>query len=67
MASRDWFVAFRKRQPCLSIQCPQPTSLSSATSLNRYNVSHFFDNLSKVLNKYKSDAKDHLDETVTTV
>ncbi|XP_058231649.1 uncharacterized protein si:rp71-1d10.8 [Hemibagrus wyckioides] len=70
MASRDWFLAFMKRQPCLSIRCPQPTSLSRATSFNRHIVSQFFDNLGKVLDKHKFHAKDvwNMDETgVTTV
>ncbi|KAL1276995.1 hypothetical protein QQF64_023668 [Cirrhinus molitorella] len=70
LAGRDWFMGFMKRQPRLSIRCPQPTSLTRNTSFNRHNVSLFYDNLANVLDKYKFEAKDiwNMDETgVTTV
>uniref|UniRef100_A0A8C2KBF8 HTH psq-type domain-containing protein n=1 Tax=Cyprinus carpio TaxID=7962 RepID=A0A8C2KBF8_CYPCA len=41
LAGRDWFMGFMKRQPSLSIRCPQATSLTRNTSFNRHNVSLF--------------------------
>ncbi|KAJ8942203.1 hypothetical protein NQ318_021090 [Aromia moschata] len=70
MATEDWFSRFMKRQPQLSLRCAQPTSLSRATSFNEVNVNLFFDNLQKVIDKYKFEAKDiyNVDETgITTV
>jgi len=70
MATEDWFSRFMKRQPQLSLRCAQPTSLSRATSFNEVNVNLFFDNLQRVIDKYKFEAKDiyNVDETgITTV
>ncbi|KAJ7998995.1 hypothetical protein DPEC_G00210790 [Dallia pectoralis] len=70
LAGRDWFMGFMKRQPSLSIRCPQATSLTRNTSFNRHNVSLFYDNLANVLDKNKFEGKDiwNMDETgVTTV
>ncbi|GBP15795.1 hypothetical protein EVAR_93972_1 [Eumeta japonica] len=41
MAGTDWFSAFLKRNPELSIRCAQATSLSRATSFYRTNVDAF--------------------------
>lgn len=48
MAGSDWFSAFLKRHPRLSIRSPQATSISRATSFNKHNVQLFFNNLSEV-------------------
>lgn len=63
-------MGFMKRQPSLSIRCPQATSLTRNTSFNRHNVSLFYNNLANVLDKNKFEGKDiwNMDETgVTTV
>lgn len=70
MAGEDWFSAFMKRHPELSIRCAQATSLSRATSFNVTNVNLFFDNLANVMDRFKFEPKDiyNIDETgVTTV
>lgn len=70
MATEDWFSRFMKRHPQLSLRCAQPTSLSRATSFNEANVDCFFNNLQKVMDKYKFEPKDifNVDETgITTV
>lgn len=70
MAGIDWFYAFMKRNPSLSIRTPEGCSLSRATSFNRHNVSVFFNNLENVLNRYPSlgdgTAIFNLDETSTS-
>ncbi|GBM45820.1 hypothetical protein AVEN_272237-1 [Araneus ventricosus] len=70
MAGSDWFSAFLKRHPKLSIRSPQATSISRATSFNEHNVDLFFENLCEVLNRLNVGPADiwNVDETgVTTV
>ncbi|KAL2086177.1 hypothetical protein ACEWY4_017236 [Coilia grayii] len=68
-AGYDWFVAFKER--ChLSCRTPEATSLGRATAFNRHNVGEFFDNLSKVMDRYNllPHRIYNMDETgVTTV
>ena len=50
-AGNEWFRAFLKRQPNLSVLVPEATSLSKSTSFNRQNVS-LFDKLHSVFEKH---------------
>ena len=47
MAGVDWFNAFMKRHPELSIWKPQATSLARATAFNKTTVEEFLNNLDK--------------------
>ncbi|KAJ8949411.1 hypothetical protein NQ318_007510 [Aromia moschata] len=67
-AGIEWIRLFRKRQPQLTLRTPEPTSLSRATSFNKHNVNLFFQNLQRVLSKYKFNTNQiyNCDETGVT-
>lgn len=70
IAGIDWFSAFMKRNPELSIRVAQATSLSRATSFNKTNVAVFYDNLQKIMDREKFEPQNtyNVDETgITTV
>ncbi|XP_049309910.1 uncharacterized protein LOC125777870 [Bactrocera dorsalis] len=50
-ASKDWQLAFMKRQKNLSLRTPEQVSQSRAKRFNKENVDAFFANLSSVLGK----------------
>ena len=51
-ASRDWFSAFLKRNPTLSIRATEQTSQGRASGFNRPVVAQFFSNLMEVMMLY---------------
>lgn len=70
MAGPDWFTAFPKRHPRLSIRKPEEKSQARVSAFNPTNVNSFFNNLQTILNRLKLECADiwTMDETgVTTV
>lgn len=51
VAGEDWFLAFMKRNPCLSVCTPQATSLPQAGGFNKVKVGQFFDVYENMLQK----------------
>ncbi|KAB0804091.1 hypothetical protein PPYR_01061 [Photinus pyralis] len=56
VAGNDWLSGFLKRNPTLSLRKPEPTSVNRITAFNKEQVSLFFENLDKILTKYKCKA-----------
>ena len=70
MAGCNWFSAFMKQNPTLSIRSPQSTSIARSMAFNRPVVKVFFDKLAETMDRYKFNCSDvrNMDETgVTTV
>lgn len=65
MASSDWFTAFLKCHPKLSIRTSEPTNLAQVSSFNRTNVNLLFGNLSTVMMRHFFQAYEiwNMDET----
>ncbi|KAB0805337.1 hypothetical protein PPYR_02307 [Photinus pyralis] len=69
-AKEGWLRGFMARHKSLALRKPESTSLSRSTAFNKHKVDQFFENLKKVLDKYKFPPEKiyNLDETgVTTV
>ena len=66
----DWFSAYMKRNPTLSIRSAEATSLAWATSFNKNNVAMFFRKFEEVIRRHNLIANYiwNVDETgITTV
>ena len=67
-AGEDWLSVFLKRNATISLGSPEATSLSRATSFNRFNVAKFFDILMEVYarDQYGPERIWNVDETGCT-
>ncbi|XP_060845492.1 uncharacterized protein LOC132925085 [Rhopalosiphum padi] len=66
----DWFRNFIKRNPSVTVRKPEATSMSRITAFNKTEVTLFFQNLEKVMEKYKFTPANiyNMDETgISTV
>ncbi|XP_051994297.1 uncharacterized protein LOC127652205 isoform X2 [Xyrauchen texanus] len=67
-ASADWFAAFLKRHPTLSVRKPEPPTLLRASNFKRSNIEMFFSKLKEVMEHYSFKPEDiwTMDETGVT-
>ena len=67
MAGVNWFEGFKQKHHPMRLK-PEATLLGRATIFKEISVGRLFDNLGKVMNKYKLSAKSihNVDETVVT-
>lgn len=65
MAGKDWYYAFMKRHPNLSLRTPEQTSLNRVKSFCRENVSSFFAQLQQLCTEYNFSPENiwNMDET----
>lgn len=70
LAGKDWAQGFMRRNPQLSLRKPEATSINRILSFNKNEISHFYDNLKSVMDKYNFPPSRifNVDETgITTV
>jgi hypothetical protein len=65
MAGKDFFLAFKKRNPDLVLRTPEATSLMRATGFNKPQVDRFYDLLLKLQEQFGFQAPHlyNIDET----
>ncbi|XP_045452707.1 chaetoglobosin A biosynthesis cluster protein C-like [Melitaea cinxia] len=65
MAGKDWFYAFKKRNPNISLRRPESTSINRITAFNETEVKMFFNILESLQTKYQFDTNRiyNVDET----
>lgn len=56
MAGKEWLDSYRRRKPNLSLRKPENTSAARSFGFNKTAVNNFYENLEKVLTKYKLTA-----------
>ena len=63
-AGKEWMISFKLRHD-LAIRQPEATSLARATAFNPHVVGQFYDNLAKVMDRYKFSPQNiyNLDES----
>lgn len=68
LASLDWYKAFMKRHPSLSVRRPEATSIARAMNFNKPNVENFFDKWGELLDRLKCQPQNiyNIDETGVT-
>ena len=52
MAGKDFFLAFKKRNPDLALRTPEATSFMRATGFNKPQVDRFYDLLLKLQEQF---------------
>jgi len=70
LAGVDWFRNFIRRNPSVTVRKPEATSMSRITAFNKTEVTLFFQNLEKVMEKYNFTPANiyNMDETgISTV
>ena len=63
VAGHDWFIAFSRRNPGLSMRVPESTSVSTVIGFRRSEVDYFFQNLTSALAGVDSSHLFNVDET----
>lgn len=52
LAGREWLRGFLRRNPTITLRCPEPTSAARARAFNAHNVGKFFDLLESMTDQH---------------